>query len=428
MTATTAWRRPAVLYVAAALVVGFAARLLVGLSMNVAADGVHRGFDFYGFMADHVLDGRGLYWDFYDDLGAKWANRGPLYPLVVAASRFAFGRGSPAPVVAVQAAVGALGCLVPAALAARWGGTRAAVIAAWTAALWPYWVVLDTGLVEHVVYAPLVGLAVLLSLRAADADGPLFGAVAGVVAGLATLARLTFGATAALLCVVLALRTPRVARAALFVAGVVVALAPWIVRNRAVTGEWTLGTDGGRAMWIARSAEAYALHPEASIDDAERAVFKRLTPDEWRAMRDRNDDESAQDALFFGRAVASIEADPGRAAWGGLRNAAALWSPIVNPLTNRVGAERASAAKVVVFAVSALLLLGGVVAAALGVPRIRADLPTCAAAAASFTLVAALFWAESRYLAPLHGMGIAALGAWIAEVVAARGDGTDATA
>jgi hypothetical protein len=34
--------------------------------------------------------------------------------------------------------------------------------------------------------------------------------------------------------------------------------------------------------------------------------------------------------------------------------------------------------------------------------------------AASFTLVAVVFWGQSRYLAPLHGVGIAAAAAWIA--------------
>jgi len=400
-------RRSCLVAVAAAVAAAFAARVCVGLAVNVDDAGVHRGFDFYGFMADFVLDGRGLVWDFYDDLGAKWANRAPLYPLVVAGARSVFGRATPAPVVVVQAALGALGCLVPAALAARWGGWKAAAVAAWIAALWPYWVVLDTGLVEHVVYAPLVGLALYSSLAATDAAGAGKSFVAGAVAGLAVLSRLTFGATAALLCAVSAMRRPRLARAALFAAGLALTLAPWIARNHAVTGAWTLGTDGGRALWVGNSAETFAAYPAKSIDEAERALFRGLDADAWRALRAANDDEVAQDAVFRARALDAVAARPAAAAWGGVRKAAALWSPVMNP-------GPVSPAKSAVFGLATLALFAGAVVAVARVPRIRADLTACAATAASFTLVAVVFWGQSRYLAPLHGVGIAAAAAWIA--------------
>jgi hypothetical protein len=405
-TASSA-RRACLVGVGVAVAAAFVARVCVGLAVNVDAAGVHRGFDFYGFMADHVLDGRGLVWSFYDDLGDKWANRAPLYPLVVAAARWAFGRATPAPVVVVQAALGALGCIVPAALAARWGGWKAAVIAAWAAALWPYSIVLDTGLVEHVVYAPLVGLSVLLSLRAGDDAGPGRSVVAGAVAGLAVLARLTFGATAAMLCAVAAFSRPRIPRAVLFAVGAAVVLAPWVARNHAVTGAWTLGTDGGRALWVGNAPETFVAYPAKSIDDAERAMFASLSSDAWSDLRSKNDDEVAQDAAFRARALDAVSARPASAAWGGVRKAAALWSPVMNP-------GPVAFAKLVLFGLTTLCLLAGAVVAAARVPRIRADVPTCAAAVASFTLVAAVFWGQSRYLAPLHGIAIAAAAAWIA--------------
>jgi hypothetical protein len=401
-----AWRA-CLVAVGAAVVAAFAVRVAAGLAVNVDDAGVHRGFDFYGFMADHVLDGRGLAWTFYDGLGEKWANRAPLYPLVVAAARWTFGRATPTPVVVAQAALGALGCLVPAALAARWGGWKAAAIAAWTAALWPYWVVLDTGLVEHVVYAPLVGLAVLLSLRAADAPSAGRNLVAGAAAGLAVLARLTFGATAAALCAVAALRRPRLASAALFAVGAAVALAPWVVRNHAVTGAWTLGTDGGRALWVGNSAETYAVYPSRSIDDGERAMFASFSPADWTELRAKNGDEIGQDAAFRARAVEAMKTRPAETAWGGVRKAAALWSPVMNP-------GPVSGGKLVLFAFSSIALFASAVVAAVRVPRIRADLPACSATVASFTLVAVVFWGQSRYLAPLHGLGIAAAAAWLA--------------
>ena len=70
--------------------------------------------------------------------------------------------------------------------------------------------------------------------------------------------------------------------------------------------------------------------------------------------------------------------------------------------------------KLVAFGLSAGVLLAVALAAAATLPRLRADLPACLAATVSFTIVAAVFWGQSRYLAPLHGLMIAAAAAWIA--------------
>jgi hypothetical protein len=391
----------------AALIAAFGLRVAAGCVINVDASGVHRGFDFYGFMADHVLDGRGLVWAFYDDLGDKWANRAPLYPLLVAAVRFVAGRASAVPVVVAQAALGAAACLVPAAFAARWGGTRAALVAVWIAALWPYSLAADTSLVEHVAYAPLAGLAVLATLRAADRPGVRGQVAAGVVAGLATLARLTFASGTVLLAAVSALRGPRWPRVALFAAGTAAVLVPWMMRNHGVTGAWTLGTDGGRALWVGNAEETFRRYPAESIDEAERDLFAKFTPADWQELRAQNGDEVAQERIFLRRAVTAAARRPAATAWGGLRKAAALWSPVMNPGPTPAG-------KLLLFGVPLALVLGGALAAAARVARMRADLPAILAVAASFTIVAAVFWGQSRYLAPLHQFAIAAAAAWLA--------------
>jgi hypothetical protein len=48
------------------------------------------------------------------------------------------------------------------------------------------------------------------------------------------------------------------------------------------------------------------------------------------------------------------------------------------------------------------------------VPGLRADLPVTVAVVLGFVLVAAVFWGQPRYLAPLHGLGVAATAAWLA--------------
>ena len=387
-----------------AMFAAFVVRVAAGLLLNVQ-DGAQRGFPFYGAMADNVLSGHGLAWNFYSDLGEKWANRGPLYPLLVAAVRAVAGRASAVPVIVVQAAIGAAACAVTAALARRWGGARAALAAVWIAALWPYSIVPDTALIEHVLFAPLVVLSVLLTLDAASGGSARRGLLAGATAGLATLARLTFGPAIALLA---ACALPRggLRVAATIALGAAAALAPWVLRNHSVTGAWTVGTDSGRALWVGNMPATFRHYPAESIDVGERDLLDRLTSAEWAELRAQNRDEVAQDRLFRARAVASISGRPLEAAWCGLRKAAALWSPVMNP--GPVSPEKA-----VVFFVSMALLVAGALAAAARVPALRADLPVCIGVAVTFTAMAFVFWGESRYAAPLHGIGIAGAAAWL---------------
>ncbi len=389
-----------------AFVVAFAVRIALGAVVN-GHSGAQRGFSFYGTMADNVLCGRGLVWNFYEGLGEKWANRGPLYPLFLAGVRWVAGGESVLPVVIAQAAVGALACAVPVALALRWGGARAAVVAAWVAALWPYSVVADTGLVEHVVYALFAGLAVLFALRAADGGSPVRGLAAGLFAGLATLSRVTFAVSVPILALAAMRRRPRLRVAAFVCAGVAVVLLPWVARNHAVTGAWVMGSDAGRALWVGNSEGTFRRYPAESIDKAEVEMLRALPSGEMRALKATVGDEIAQDRLFREMALATIAERPAETAWGGLRKAAALWSPVLNP-------GPVAAWKLAVFGASAVLLFGSVLAAAVVVPRLRADIPVCLGVAMSFTAVSALFWGQPRYLAPLHGVGIAMLAAFVA--------------
>jgi hypothetical protein len=120
----------------------------------------------------------------------------------------------------------------------------------------------------------------------------------------------------------------------------------------------------------------------------------------------------AQDARFRELALAEISEDPAAAALRGLRRAGALWSVVYNP-------GPTAPAKLAVFAASFALLLAAAAAGAVTEPRLRADLPLVLGVALSFTLVAAAFWGQPRYLAPLHGFGIAAAAAWVARRPAA---------
>lgn len=398
-----------------ALTVAVLLRVALGLHFNVApglAGGeVQRGFEFYGQMADGLLTDRGMSWVFYESLGEKFANRAPLYPLLLAGVRSVAGTPGIVACILAQAVVGGLACRLPGLLAARWGGRRADLTAVWITALWPYWAVTDTGMVEHVLFAPLVGATVLVVLRAMDTGTSARAVGAGLLAGFTCLARLTFGLALPFLAVLMLVRTRSLRPALLFTLGVVVVLTPWVLRNHAVVGSYTVGTDGARALWLGSHPALFEYYPAHSVDRSEQRILRRLDVAERAELRGHAADEVAQAGVFRQWALERHAAAPGAVAWGSLRKVAALWSPVYNPL--QLGESQRDLPKLVVFGLSIGVLAFGVGWCSLRSPAFRLDAPVLVAVALGFSLAAGAFWGQSRYLAPLHGVGIAAVATWM---------------
>jgi 4-amino-4-deoxy-L-arabinose transferase-like glycosyltransferase len=367
-------------------------------------------------MADGLFTDRGMGWRFYQSLGYKMANRAPLYPLLLwAIRRVAEAWSGPATII-VQSAVGAFGCLAPYLLGRRFGGRLAARWALVGCAFWPYFVVIDSTLVEHVLYAPLFVLSVWLVMRTRDLPKPASSRsgigtawAAGVACGLTALTRLTFGLALPFLALSVLLRS-RQRRTAFWktvclTLGVCLVLLPWGLRNQAAVGSFTVGTDGGRALWLSNAPGTFDHYPGHSIDVTEYHLLESMPQPRMDELLALADDEVAQNREFLQRALANIGARPGVTAWGGLRKLGALWSPVYNPAPIRPGAvhHMKAASHLVTF----VLLLGGVGMGLLFEPRIRADLPVILAATIGIVAPAVLFWGQTRYLAPIHGVGIA---------------------
>lgn len=393
-------------FVAAVLLIAFVLRAAAGFELNLDPQGHVRGFPFYGQMADGVLSGRGLGWEFYQSLGYKLANRAPLYPLMLAAVKACAGAAQGPAIVLVQSLLGALGCLAPAYLALRWGGALAGRCALVVAALWPYGIVIDSSLVEHVLFAPLTVASLALVLAARDERAsPVRALVAGLVSGLTVLTRVTFGL--ALPFLALSLLPPRrgLLRAALLTVGVAVVIAPFVVRNHAVVGRYTIGTDGGRALWLSNAPGTFDHYPDDSIDVTEVELLLALPDSRIDALRALSHDEIAQDALFREMALENIAADPAATMAGALRKLGALWSPVYNP--DPVHVTTAHHVKIVVHFVTFCLLVAAALSGVAAVPAVRVDLPAVLGLFAGFVVPAMIFWGQTRYLAPLHGVGIA---------------------
>jgi 4-amino-4-deoxy-L-arabinose transferase-like glycosyltransferase len=119
-------------------------------------------------------------------------------------------------------------------LGRRIGGPRLGLLAAAIAAVYPALWMLDSSLRSESLYLPLIALVLLLAYRVVDAPTWRRGALLGLAIGLAALTRSEAVLLVLLLGVPLLGLIPREARlrvAAALVAGCLVAVGPWLVRN-----------------------------------------------------------------------------------------------------------------------------------------------------------------------------------------------------
>jgi 4-amino-4-deoxy-L-arabinose transferase-like glycosyltransferase len=305
-----------------------------------AARGIERhhegGYDFYVEMADHLLAGEGLHRTLPYGQGDRFAIRTPLYPLALAAMRLLPG---PLPwlVALLGAVAGATTVLLAGLAASRIFGARSGLAAAVAAALWPHAVIHDTALQDTALYAALFGGVLVLHLRLVRpragerAVAPAL--AAGVLGGLAVLTRVALLPSVVCLIAWTALvrRDRRLVLAGVGLGALSLVLAPWLARNATRIGAPVLTSDTGRSLWLGNNPETFSVYPRASIDRAEERAWAALPETARAGVRDLADDELAQDAWFRGQALDWIIANPAAAAVGGLRKAAATFSPWFNP-------------------------------------------------------------------------------------------------
>jgi len=174
-------------------------------------------------------------------ISAPTAAHPPLYPLVLAAASLA----------GIKSWLGQrlLGCVFGAAavigiglLGRGVGGERVGVGAAVIAALYPTLVAADGALMSESLYGLLIVAVLLLALRLRERGEARAAGVLGVLIGLAALTRSEALMLLVLLVLPLALlaRARRLALIASALAGCVLVLAPWVIRNATVFHELTL--------------------------------------------------------------------------------------------------------------------------------------------------------------------------------------------
>jgi len=221
--------------------------------------------------------------------------RAPGYPAFLAL----VGGGShvsdavPTSVKVAQAIVGGLGIVMAAVLALRLASPRAAVAAAWLAALYPPLVWTAGYALSEGLFWPIGLLTAWLFDRAADrrASGRATAALAcGVICGVGILVRPALILFLPLAGVLLSLRRQWVPLGALAL-GALVVVGPWTIRNYAVHERlMVVASDGGVTFWTGNHPLAIgegdmAANPAIKGDDARlRAEHPGLTEEEMEPI------------------------------------------------------------------------------------------------------------------------------------------------
>jgi hypothetical protein len=271
----------------AVFAVALAARLLaVAFTGRGAAERAGDAADYHAYAVSLATQGR------YENAQGLRASRMPGYPLLLAAQYATLGR-SPLLTQLLQCLLGALTCVLVAALAGRWSAAPWPLAAGLLAALSGDLIEPCARLLTEAPTALCLTLTLFL-LADDDALKPGRAALAGLAAAAAFLLRPECGPWAAL-AAAQAARRARAACGAAALAAVVAAAGAWGARNEVALGRPVLTTSAG----------AFNLYGWGLA----RTVEERLGGPRWeRAPADAT--ELAQSDFYAARARASLAATP----------------------------------------------------------------------------------------------------------------------
>jgi hypothetical protein len=305
--------------VAAALLTGLVLRLAFGLGYWIDKP-LTLDEQEYLMLAQSLVEGRGLTYPSpsVQPGGARHFERPPGYPLFLAgvmtlSGGFAGVRGDvgvPTPVKVAQSIVGVVAVLFVGLIARRAAGHTAGAITVWIAAVYPPLVWSCSYVLSETLYTALAFAVVLLLCDGFD-DGRSNGWkvwAAGIVAAAALLTReamLFFLVVGALWLVA----RRRWSLAAALLAGVLVIVLPWTMRNAFVHGGFVVGSPhGGVTFWTGNNELA-----RGEGDMAANPVLRLQS----REIEAQNPGLSARelDGLYYRKALEFISSHPFSWVW-----------------------------------------------------------------------------------------------------------------
>ena len=293
--------------------------------------------------ADYRAEGYALYWELARNLaaghgyvvaaGEPTGFRVPGYPLFLLG--VTGGDWHPWAMVAAQALIGALTVVATGLIARTLFEDGAGLIAAGICALYPYYLWHDTALQETALVTCVTAWATLVLLRLARSGTLRLALLAGALLVLAVLTRetmLPFALSAALWAGWRVASLAGTARGVLTGASVLAVLAaglaPWLMHNHRVYGEYALGGEFGAALYAGSDPLLFSSFPDGSVDISRDRIFAALPARPALAGAE----PLAVDHWLRERAVARISADPVSFAGRFARKVWIAFRPLPSPL------------------------------------------------------------------------------------------------
>lgn len=343
------------------------------------------GYTLHLGIAQSVLDGRGICLD----SGDGCALRTPVYSVVVA---FFLALGWLYPGLSLfQAVVGALVPVVVYSIAVRLVDRRAALLAAFMAAVNPYTVVHSTALQDTAIFNLLTATGIWALIMSRETGRRSWAVAAGVALAAATLTSPRFALF--LPCAIAWLAWPSVItgkrrRLALFVAlPIVILVGGWTLRNWRVVGAPVLSTEAGMSFWVGNNASTLMFFPDQSMDMNMGYSRDQLLPARQRQLETA--DEVTVDRLMAGWAFEYVSQHPVQTSVNMVRKV--LWA-----YSGQLSPARSDLTQ----AASLLLYLPLHLMAAIGLWQLRsvaAPQVLVYLLLGSFTLTTALTWAHTSH-------------------------------
>jgi hypothetical protein len=316
------------------VLITFAFRLFL-----VATVGQHSRFtdeDDYWSIAQSLVHGNG-----YSLFGHISAYRPPAMPYLLSLGMLVFGERYP--VFAILDA--ALLCLVPFLVlwtALSFGLSRAyASVAAVLVAFHPGLNYAATTIYPTTITSLAVILSSLLTLKAMNRDSPLFGAIAGLCAGIAGCATTVFGPLGLILALTAIFKRHFRVGVCIAVLSLVPTLA-WVVRNHRIMHTYSAATNGGFNMELGANDQAT---PRSG-----NLIVPEITPQESTGG------ELDWDKAHHDRAMAWIHAHPTRYAELFVLRSLAVLDSVGRPATR--GIQDSAFARAIGWAMLPVILLG----------------------------------------------------------------------
>ena len=293
------------IYLLFVLVLAFSLRFSVRLIRGEESFWGH-GYEYYHTLGMRLVDGETLCIDFN---GPKCAYYPPLYPLVIASGILIYDGYQP--IVFFQSLIGTGTVLCIFLIAKEWFGPKVALLASLMASIYPYYVWHDTSLQDTCLFVFLTTLSVLIISRSYSNLSISSAAWAGIILGVATLAKVTLIPFVIIYCIsVMFLSNStiwgRLLHSSVLLTGFLVVVAPWLVRNNILIGAPVFTSIAGRQLWVGNNHYTFNNYPEMSIDYDEIDAWEAMSQEDLASVTLLQGDELAQQNWFQKRGIEYI--------------------------------------------------------------------------------------------------------------------------